>query len=174
MFMLQCAVIHNVIKHSDFDRLCAERFPHVLSTVWWAFVSARSSSAGVWSRRDCLRPDSPWRTSWDPSACERNTAEKNLNFNPKTEDWRKKRQKREKQEMERFTFRRRFSQRLSTLVIYHVLSEVKARRRGYRWNSYMDSSFKQLECSVAYLEKWKTKDDHLKWSATDDCGMLAD
>lgn len=94
-----------------------------VSTVWWACVSGRSSSADVWSQTGCPRSDSLWTPFWEEGVCEHNTGDHSEHhegferFKPKAENKMKR-------------FRREISYRLwSPAIVYHAvggLSESEA------------------------------------------------
>lgn len=138
-------------------------FSLVFSTVWWAFVSGRSSSVDVCSRMDSPQSDSLWRAFWEQSACQHNTRDNSENQHKDRRQSRKKENAKQEiverletaeweRKMKRFVFRRKSLCCLSSSVaIYHVhgLSVAMARQNGqtdeiYTWMSH-DLSFDQLE-----------------------------
>lgn len=123
-YMLGCHIMCNLLWQI-MCQMALKKFSYAFSTVWWAFVSGRSSSVDVWSHMDSRQPDSLWRAFWEQSACQQIQHKDKAQRPPPTTTNKKER------EMKRFMSRRKISYCLSFwTMIYqvHGLSEAMARQ----------------------------------------------
>lgn len=130
-----------------------DTFSLMFSTVWWAFVSGKSSSAGAGSRMDCPRSDSRWGPFWEQRACQRRTRDTTVKKRKKQKErwfWRLETAEWEKKDEEIHVFHVGYHRKKQFIMWTGCLRQWPGRRdEMYTWMS-PDLSFKRIKWEMSW------------------------